>query len=259
MRPLYFLILTGLVFIATSCSYKQNQLLFQNRTAVTADTMQQAAPVAYRIQSQDVLQIRNLQNLKYIVDETPITSTGAGAAVGSAGTGQTYQVEDDGTVTLPALGHIQVAGLTRPQAAKLIEDLYRKNLLKDPIIELKVTNLKVTLLGEVKTPGNIPLAKDNITLVEIIGQAGGLTSGANEKNVKIIRGKGKEQKVYAIDLSDLRSISDPRTVMQNGDIVYIAQNKRTIRSENLQSFNTWVQPALLILNTALIIFTLSRQ
>ncbi|PAW93486.1 hypothetical protein CKK33_08280 [Mucilaginibacter sp. MD40] len=259
MRLLYLTYLIALVLTVSSCSYKQNQLLFHN-PATSVDSLQQATVITpYRIQPQDILQVRNLQSLKYIVDDVPPSiSTGSSSSNTIASQGQTYQVEEDGTVTLPALGHIQVAGLTRPQATKLIEDLYHKILLKDPIIELKVVNLKVTLLGEVKAPGNFPLTKDNTTLVEIIGQAGGLTPQANEKNVKIIRGKNKSQ-VTMINLGDLSAVTDPRTILQNGDVIYVAQNKRAIRNDNLQSFNTWVQPALLLLNTALIIFTLSRQ
>lgn len=256
MRVLYFICFVGIVVLGSSCSYKQNQILFQKSAAVADTLAQKTVIVSYRIQPQDILQVRNLQNLKYIVDDVPGATIGSGAATSQ---GQTYQVEEDGTVALPAIGHIQVAGLTRTQATKLIEDLYRKNLLKDPIIELKVVNLKVTLLGEVKVPGNFPIVKDNTTLVELIGQAGGLTPAANEKNIKIIRGKNKTQNVTEIDLSNINSLSDPRTYLQNGDIIYVAQNKRAIRTENLQSFNTWVQPALLFLNTALIIFTLSRQ
>ena len=256
MRVLYFICFVGIVVLGSSCSYKQNQILFQKSAAVADTLAQKTVIVSYRIQPQDILQVRNLQNLKYIVDDVPGAPIGSGATTSQ---GQTYQVEEDGTVALPAIGHIQVAGLTRTQATKLIEDLYRKNLLKDPIIELKVVNLKVTLLGEVKVPGNFPIVKDNTTLVELIGQAGGLTPAANEKNIKIIRGKNKTQNVTEIDLSNINSLSDPRTYLQNGDIIYVAQNKRAIRTENLQSFNTWVQPALLFLNTALIIFTLSRQ
>ncbi|QHS54217.1 hypothetical protein GWR56_01115 [Mucilaginibacter sp. 14171R-50] len=257
MRALYFICFAFIITLGCSCSYKQNQILFEKRASTIADTAQQMpATLSYKIQPQDILQIRNLQSLRYIVDEMPVSATSANT---TAGQGQTFQVEEDGTVALPALGHIQVAGLTRSQATKLIEDLYRKSLLKDPIIELKVINLKVTLLGEIRSPGNFPIVKDNTTLVEMIGQAGGLTPAANEKNIKIIRGKGKLQNVTEIDLSNINSLSDPRSILQNGDIVYIAQNKRAIRSDNLQSFNTWVQPALLLLNTALLIFTLGRR
>jgi polysaccharide export outer membrane protein len=259
MRVLYFICFVGIVVLGSSCSYKQNQILFEKRASVVDTVSPKAAIVSYRIQPQDILQIRNLQNLKYIVDEVPTSSASGSGNNATAGQGQTFQVEEDGTVALPAIGHVQVMGLTRTQATKLIEDLYRKNLLKDPIIELKVVNLKVTLLGEVRSPGNFPIVKDNTTLVELIGQAGGLTPAANEKKIKIIRGKNNTQNVTEIDLSDINSLSDPRAYLQNGDIIYVAQNKRAIRTENLQNFNTWAQPALLLLNTALIIFTLSRQ
>ena len=258
MRVLYFICFVGIVVLGSSCSYKQNQILFEKRASAADTLSQKPAIVSYRIQPQDILQIRNLQNLKYIVDEVPTTST-AGGNNTTASQGQTFQVEEDGTVALPAIGHVPIAGLTRTEATKQIEDLYRKALLKDPIIELKVINLKVTLLGEVKTPGNFPIVKDNTTLVELLGQAGGLTPAANEKNIKIIRGKNNTQNVTVIDLSNINSLSDPRAYLQNGDIIYVAQNKRAIRTDNLQNFNTWVQPALLLLNTALIIFTLSRQ
>jgi len=259
MRALYFICFVGIMILGSSCSYKQNQILFEKKAPIADTLSQPTAIVSYYIQPQDILQIRNLQNLKYIVDEAPTSNSSVSNGGSASGQGQTFQVEEDGTVALPAIGHIQVAGLTRTQATKLIEDLYRKSLLKDPIIELKVINLKVTLLGEVKSPGNFPILKDNTTLVELIGQAGGLTPAANEKNIKIIRGKNKTQNVTEIDLSNLNSLSDPRTLLQNGDIIYVAQNKRAIRTDNLQNFNTWVQPALLLLNTALIIFTLSRQ
>ncbi|WP_162499831.1 polysaccharide biosynthesis/export family protein [Mucilaginibacter terrigena] len=258
MRALYFICFAGIIMLGCSCSYKQNQVLFEKRAATVDTISQTATTVSYQIQPQDILQIRNLQSLRYIVDEMPVSAT-SGSSNNAASQGQTFQVEEDGTVALPAIGHVQVAGLTRTQATKLIEDLYRKSLLKDPIIELKVVNLKVTLLGEVKAPGNFPIVKDNTTLVEIIGQAGGLTPAANEKNIKIIRGKGKVQHVTEIDLSNLNSLSDPRSILQNGDIIYIAQNKRAIRTDNLQNFNTWIQPTLLLLNTALLIFTLGRR
>jgi polysaccharide export outer membrane protein len=259
MRVLYFICFVGIMILGSSCSYKQNQILFEKKAPIADTLSQTAATISYHIQPQDILQIRNLQNLKYIVDEAPTFNSSGSSGNSAASQGQTFQVEEDGTVALPAIGHIQVAGLTRTQATKLIEDLYRKSLLKDPIIELKVINLKVTLLGEVKSPGNFPILKDNTTLVELIGQAGGLTPAANEKNIKIIRGKNKTQNVTEIDLSNLNSLSDPMTLLQNGDIIYVAQNKRAIRTDNLQNLNTWVQPALLLLNTALIIFTLSRQ
>ncbi|MGN6640556.1 MAG: polysaccharide biosynthesis/export family protein [Mucilaginibacter sp.] len=267
MRYFISLILSIFLFgalVFSSCSYKQQQVLFQQQQAATVDTTRPnhigggEGTSDYRIKSQDILQIRNLQSTKYIVDDQPTTG-GTQASSGTAGQGQSYQVEDDGTVALPVIGHVTVAGLTRTQAAKLIEDLYRKNVLKDPIIDLKIINLKVTMLGEIKAQGNYPLVKDKTTLIEMIGEAGGLTDKANEKTIKIIRGDPKNPQVTIVDLSKITSLSDPRLILQNNDIIYIAQNKRAIKNDQIQNLSTTLQPVLIILNTALIIYALIKH
>ena len=255
-----------LVFSFFSCSYKQQQVLFEHQEAVVdkGNVENGNGTSDYHIQSQDILQIRNLQNVKYIVDEAPATSGVGGATEGGSGTitagqGQTYQVEDDGTVGLPVIGHIPVSGLTRAEAQKKIEELYKKDLLKDPIIELKITNLKVTILGEIKVQGNFPLIKDKTSIVEMIGLAGGLTDKANEKNIKIIRGDPKNPQIMQFDLSNIKTLSDPRIILQNNDIIYIAQNKRAVKNDQLQNVTSTLQPGLIILNTALIIYTLIHR
>jgi len=142
---------------------------------------------------------------------------------------------------------------------KLIEEDYRKDVLKDPIIDLRIINLKVTLLGEIRAQGNYPLIKDKTSLIEMIGEAGGLTEKANEKNIKIIRGDPKSPQITEVDLSKTGTLADPRLILQNNDIIYIAENKRAVKNDQLQNFNTTVQPVLLLLNTALIIYTLIHR
>ncbi len=253
------LLLCGLLFIS-SCSYKQDQLLFQEKNAIDSARQKIAVTLAsYKIQPQDILQVRNLQNIGYITGDVAGGSTApspGGSSVGS--TGQTYQVEEDGTVALPVIGRVQVVGLTRMEATKIIEDEYRKTLLKDPIIEVKIVNLKVTLLGEIKTQGNFPLVKDKTTLVEMLGEAGGLTERANESNIQIIRGDQNNPQVTVVDLRDINAINSPATILHNGDIIYVAENRRAVRTDKLNTFSTLLQPALIVLNTALIIFTIAR-
>jgi polysaccharide export outer membrane protein len=261
MRRLIFsYLILGAILICTSCSDKQYQALFQEKNAM-GDTLSQKSPLPlseYHIKSQDILEIRNLQNSKTIVDLNPASAM-ATSQVATSTQPETFQVEEDGTVALTGLGHVTVAGLTRFEAQKLIESLYHNTLLKEPIIALKIVNLKVTILGEIKGQGNYPLTKDKITLIELIGEAGGLTDKANEKNVKIIRGTEKNPKVIEIDLNNIRSINDPSTILQSGDIIYVAQNKRATRADNLQNFSTLFQPILILFNTVLILYTLIRR
>ena len=260
---IYSYLLFGLFLICTSCSTKQYQVLFQQKNAINDSAYTNAGVInEYRIKPQDVLQVRNLQDTKYLVNPAPSSSVNTNVLGnnGAAAAEQNFQVDDDGTVILPAIGRIKVAGYTRIEAQKVVETAYRNNVLVNPIIELKIVSLKVTMLGEIRGQGNYPLTKEHTTLIEMIGAAGGITEKANETNVKIIRGTEKNPKVILVDLSNIQSINDPQTVLQNGDIVYIAQNKRAVRTDNQQSFlNTIFQPALLLFNTALIIFTLIHR
>jgi polysaccharide export outer membrane protein len=203
-----------------------------------------------------------LQDTKYLVNNAPSTAvnTSVLANANTTATDQSFQVDDDGTVILPAIGRIKIAGYTSIEAQKVVEDAYRKNVLVNPVIELKIVSLKITMLGEIKGQGNYQLTKDHTKLIEMIGLAGGITEKADETNVKIIRGNEKNPKVILVDLGNIQSINDPRTILQNGDIVYIAQNKRAVRIDNQQTFlSTVFQPALLLFNTALIIFTLIHR
>jgi polysaccharide export outer membrane protein len=257
MRHLiYTWLVLGIIFSCSSCSDKQYQALFEQKNAISDTSSQKySTSVAdYRISPHDLLQIRNLQDVSFIAP-----AAAEGATNGAAVQGQIFEVREDGTIKLPVIGAVTVVGLTRIEANSLIEDMYHKVLIKDPIIDLKITNLKVTLFGEVRTQGAVPLVKDRTSLVELLGTAGGLTEKANETNIKIIRGTQKNPQVTVIDLSDIHSINDPRAVLQNGDIIYVSENNRAIHVDKLQNFSTFYQPAILLFNTFLIILTLFRR
>lgn len=249
-------LLVGVVF--TSCSYKQDQVLFEQKSFIPDTNLNKSFTNIsnYRIRPQDILQIANVQNSKNLIDLT----AGSSGAIGTPGSqqGENYQVEEDGTIALTGIGRVPVAGMTRVEARNYIENLYRKTL-KDPLFELRIINLKVMLFGEIKGGGAIPLTHDNTTLIEVLNQAGGLNETADSKNIKIIRGGQKYPKTEIIDLTDIKTLTDPRIIMQNNDIVVVAKNKRAVRAEKLQDFSTISSPILLIFNTALIVLSLTRR
>lgn len=251
---IYLMLLLSLFFLS-SCAYKQQHVLFKTNV-VAAQTpaynlTAASGNSAYKIGPDDLLQIRNLQNINYIVNEQ--LNSGVATQIPA------YQVEEDGTVALPVIGRIEVSGLTRYQAARKIEGLYKEKLLKDPIIDLKIINLKVTVLGEIRTQGNYLLLKDKTNLVDVIGEAGGLTDKANEKNIQIIRGDKAHPQIIMADLNNINTLANPELNLQNNDIIYIAQNTRTVRNEANQNVSGIMQSVLVLLNTALIIFTISKK
>jgi polysaccharide export outer membrane protein len=119
--------------------------------------------------------------------------------------------------------------------------------------------MKVTILGEIRAPGNYPLVKDKTNLVEMIGQAGGLSDKADEKTIKIIRGDPKNPQVTQVNLNKLSTLGDPRIILQNNDIIYIEQSRRAIKTNELQNLSTTIQAGLLILNTAVLIYAIIHK
>jgi len=255
-----FLVCIATGLLLSSCSYKQNQLLFERKNIIADSVYQKirANVSNYRLRPQDILQIRNMQESKSLVD----LAAGSGVANSQATAtqqGETYEVDEDGTIPLTGLGRIKVAGLTRIEARKFIEDLYNKKYLKEALFDVKLLNLKVTVLGEVRSPGNYALTKDNTKLIDILGEAGGLTEKANEQNIQIIRGEEQTPDITAVNLRETTTLHDSRTILANNDVIYVAQNNSAIRAQKVQNFSVIAQPVLLMINTALIIFTLARQ
>jgi len=239
----------------TSCASRYKNALFTSKTDIITDTLKTVfvvndkgpEDIYYKIKPGDQLAVKNIQNLEFGAQQASSGTTG-GAAPSS------FIVENDGTVNLPVIGKTDLSGLTRREATLKLQQLYAKSL-KDPIIELHIVNLKVTILGEFKTPGNYLLEKDQTTLIDILGLTGGLTEKAQPKSIKIIRGERTNPEIIYINLKDINSLANPKLVLQNNDLIY-AEPKRT--NESLQNSMTYIQPIILLLNTAVIIFNLSR-
>jgi len=269
--PLLLLCVVILSSILSSCSVRKQHSLFNAPTDIVTDTIKQVyvvndqglSDIYYKIKVNDQLAIRNVQNPEFGA------TNGNGAGVsgsanansnqsGSAQNVLAYAVESDGMVNLPAVGRVEVIGLTRREAAIKIQNIYKSKLLKDPIIELTVVNLKVTLLGEFGRQGNFYLEKDNTDLIEIIGEAGGITKTADPKSLKIIRGDRSHPEIIYVNLNDINSLASKKLVLQNNDIIVIQQTKGQALSERLQSYNNIVQPLLVVINLATLIFALTR-
>lgn len=198
----------------------------------------------------DQLYIRNLQN------ETQVLGYVSGA--NSQSISANYTVEADSMVNLPFLGLVKLGGMSIPEAEIYLNQAYAKTLLKDPIIKIFISNLKVTLLGEFAKQGNIPLKKDYIHLTEVLGDAGGFTVKADVSKVKIIRGDLKNPQILEVDLRNINSLGDPRLYLRNNDILYVDAKNSSKFIDNLVSARTLFGIAASILSIYVITERLNR-
>jgi len=263
IKPAYFLFFIVLL-ILSSCVSRQNQTLFNSAADVHAENLQAvyvandkgADDIYYKIKINDELAIRNLQDKEFGVSGSQNVATFNSAEGGN--NGPVFRVDIDGNVNLPAIGKVLVAGLTRREATLKIQGFFERSHLKDPIIDLMIVNLKVNVFGEVGSPGSYLLERDQITLMDILSKAGGLSKNADISKVKIIRGdKTNPEEIY-INLTNIKSLSSQKLYLQNGDIVIVNPTKNVLAAERFQSFNNMIQPLMMVINLAILIFTITR-
>ena len=205
------------------------------------------------IQPGDLLSIRNLQN------EALISGLGGqNMQMLNQSNNMGYRVEADSCVLLPVIGKTKLGGLNRMEAQNQLNSLYQTELLNKPIITLEVSNLMVTFLGEFGRQGNFILQKDQVHLVQMLGEAGGLNARANKRKVKIIRGDLKHPEVLIANLEDINSLSDPRLLLRNNDVIYAQPRGAFQTLDRLGPATSLVGVGLSLLNVYLLISNLSK-
>jgi polysaccharide export outer membrane protein len=206
-----------------------------------------------KIQPFDVLDIRVVSTLDAIKNLTesraivPASSSAGGYYSG-------YFVSDKGTVNLPQVGEVMVAGHTLPEVVEIIRKKMT-NFLIDPFVEVKFLTFRVTMLGEIHSQGILTVANEKATLSDAIALGGGPSDFANVKNIKIIRGNVKNPIVYELDLTSLNSMKASGFKLLPNDIVYIPPRKGKYTAGNL----TVALTALGALNTLGLVFTILRS
>ncbi len=138
-----------------------------------------------------------------------------------------YLVNVDGNISFPVLGDIKVEGYSR----QYIEDYLKTELIKyvkDIVVDVRIMNFKVTVIGEVKKPGVYKIDDERVTLTEAIALAGDLTEDANRHAITIIREENDVQKVANIDLTTSDIYSSPFYYLKQNDLVYIQPSKKGV-------------------------------
>ena len=111
-----------------------------------------------------------------------------------------YIVDKNGEIDFPVIGRIKIAGLSPTETKELLRDKL-KDYLKAPIINIRLQNFTVTVLGAVKNPGTYPVNGEQITIFEALGLAGDLLIKGKRDNVRVVRDFGDTKVYYTIDLN----------------------------------------------------------
>lgn len=138
--------------------------------------------------------------------------------------GKWVMVDPNGEVPVPKIGKVKLVGLTLLQARERLLAEFGKWIV-DPIIDLKVLNREVTLLGELKNPGKLLLEKEANNLIELLGRAGDFDLYADRQAVQVIRTIDNQPHTISLDLTRMDQFATRNIQIIPGDVIYVPARK----------------------------------
>lgn len=242
----------SIIFILSSCASKKDVFYFQ-------EIPESAKSMNYSnltIKKNDILEIK-------VSSPDPKISALFNRNIGSnlGGVNNTeikkidgYLVDELGNVTIPLIGSIKVKDLSTVEAKNKMTRLLEEFVI-DPVVQVRVINYKITLLGEVRDPGTYTFFEERITLPQAIGMAGDLTINGSRNNILLIRNDGENNTTIRLDLTKDDIINSPYYYLDQNDVIYVNPNTQKIKSSGLIGRTGELTSVLSLLLSTIILLT----
>lgn len=187
------------------------------------------------IYASDPTAVAQFNKGQYLTPEGAISKTSNNT--NTAGTNTTsltdyYLVDADGNIDYPVIGRIHIAGKTKEQLAREIKDaIYPRYIKIEPTIDIRLMNFRVTILGQVKSPGVYQSDNERMNILEALAKAGDLDIRGDRENVLLYRTNADgTREVHRLNLHDKSLLLSPYFNLQQNDFIYITPNRSAAAS-----------------------------
>ena len=213
-----------------SCASKEDVVYFQN--AGSFETLVDRNSFTPKFKIDDLVSI----HVSTLDKETSAPfNLFRGAQEGGLGAEQVdYLIDQAGEIDFPVIGKVKIAGLSPEETRQLITERLSE-YLRDPIINIRLKNFTITVLGEVRRPGTYPVNGERITILEALGMAGDLGIKGQRENVMVIRDFDGTKVYSRIDLTNKQAMNSPVYYLTQNDVVYVEPNQSAVSSSSLDS------------------------
>ncbi len=228
-----------LFFFLSSC-YNSRSIIYVNNSEFNTEkpVIIETQKRLYKLQPYDVvgIQVRDLAG-----KSTDILSAQQGGSMAMFPNEYTmylssYPIDNLGNINFPTLGSVQVVGLTINQLQEKMTKLASEYYIT-PIVSARLVSFRISILGQVRSPGRFLIGAEQANILEAIALAGDLAEFASRK-IKLIRYNGKEEEVILIDLTDSKLLSSPYYYLQPNDKIIVTPMRTKIRRDNLSLLST---------------------
>lgn len=249
-----FLIIISIITIFNSCASRQEIAYFQDEKIGEYNQPRMIYDLIYESNDMLTIDVSALDpetvrpfNLNYIPFSESIMDARTNLRM------QTYIVNSNGHIDFPVLGSVKIGGLTRDQATDTLKSKI-SNYVKNPLINIRITNFTITVLGEVNNPGTFIIQDEKVSLAEALGLAGDLTIYGKRNNILLVREVNGVKKFSILDLTSVRSLTASTFGLKQNDVIYVEPNNARIRQASFTQNNSVIISALGTLATIAAIF-----
>ncbi|WP_431108839.1 polysaccharide biosynthesis/export family protein [Winogradskyella poriferorum] len=255
MKTRNFVLQLIAILVFTSCGSRKDIVYFQDEPIEDGVLVSEPKPIIYK--PDDILTI----NVSALDPDTVkpfnlmVVSNNDTNLLNASGRQQfqSYLIDYDGNIDFPVLGKLKVAGLNRTElTAMLVKKI--SEYANNPIVNVRLSNFTITILGEVRNPGTFTIQDERITVLEALGLADDLTIFGKRKNVLLIREVDGKKKFAKIDLTSVNAVNSPVYYLQQNDVIYVEPNNAKIRASSYNQNNSVLISAIGTLTTIIAVF-----
>ncbi len=252
------------ILLATSCTSYKTVPYMMNSETVNLDSS--AVLYEARIMPKDELTITvNYPEDAEAVVPFNLTATpalGQGRNIlSSQPTLQTFLVTNEGTINFPVLGKLEVKGKTVNEVENMIASKIEGTYLKNrPVVTVRLSNYKISVLGEVNSPGTYTVPSEKVSIYGALAMAKDMTIWGRRDNVKLIREDATGKKsIHELDLNDANIIKSPYFYLQQNDVLYVTPNKTKSKNSDIGSSTSyWVSSISILVSIASLVTNILR-
>lgn len=182
-----------------------------------------------RVFGPDMTAVAPFNKGQYVTPDGQIAGSSANTNTGNGSETSTdfYLVNPQGYIEMPILGEIKATGKTKQQLADEIKDLiYPKYVTTPPTVEIRLMNFKVTVLGQVHSPGQYISKNERMNILEAIAMAGDLDIKGDRETIMLYRtNPDGTREIHRLNLHDRNLLLSPYFNLQQNDFIYVEPNR----------------------------------
>lgn len=216
-----------IIFVNVGCA-KRNLVFFSDLNESDVYSVKVPDMIQPKIQPDDLLKItvNSLSQESNILFNAGVMDSGTDGRLTASqrALNEGYLVDELGEINFPVLGKVKLVDLTKAEA---IEEMsFRlKEYVKDPIVNIRFINFKITVIGEVNRPSTLVVTTEKVSVLEALGLAGDMTMYGKRENVLIIREIDGKRMVTRINLNSKEFLESPFYYLHQNDVVYVEPDK----------------------------------